>query len=229
MSNINKLSIIIPVFNEEKTLSEILEKVLSLNLNKEVVIIDDFSTDGTREKIEKISNKNIKIIYQKNNQGKGAAIREGIKAATGDYIVIQDADLEYDPQEIHKLILSVEKGEAEVVYGSRFAGRHKFHSLAHYWGNKFLTLLTNILYGVGLTDMETCYKLVPAKLMKSLKLRANRFDFEPEITAKILKKGYKVKEVPISYEGRSFQSGKKISWKDAGAAIWTLVKYRFCD
>ena len=224
-----KLSIIMPVFNEKSTLAEILKKVQALALEKEIIIVDDFSSDGTREIAVQLATRDVKVVLQKKNQGKGAAIREGIKLASGDYIVIQDADLEYNPQEIPKLLENVTSGKAKVVYGSRFKGKHVFRSLSHYLGNKMLTLITNILYGTGLTDMETCYKLIPTQFIKNLKLRANRFDFEPEITAKILKSGLKILEVPISYDSRTFAEGKKISWKDGFAAIWALAKYRLVD
>ncbi|MBU0686812.1 MAG: glycosyltransferase family 2 protein [Candidatus Margulisbacteria bacterium] len=224
-----KLSIIIPVYNEQNTLLEILKRVQALDLNKEIIIVDDYSTDRTREILSKYKEANTKIILQSKNQGKGAAIREGIKMAGGDYVIIQDADLEYNPQEILKLIKLVIDGQAQVVYGSRFKGKHVFRSLSHYLGNKLLTLITNLLYRTTLTDMETCYKLIPTDLIKQIPLRANRFDFEPEITAKILKRGYKITEVPISYDSRTFAQGKKISWKDGFAAIYALIKYKFKD
>lgn len=219
-----------PVYNEKMTLSKIVERVMAVDLDKELIIIDDCSTDGTRELFKQYQkDTNIEVILQTNNQGKGAAIRAGIKKATGDYIIIQDADLEYDPNDYLKLINPIIEKKTDVVYGSRFLGDHKFSSITHFWGNKLLTLLTSALYGAKLTDMETCYKLIPAKFMKGLKLNANRFDFEPEITAKILKQGLRIVEVPISYKGREFSEGKKISWKDGFAAIGTLLKYRFYD
>lgn len=225
-----KLSVIMPVYNEKKTLQKIVERVMAVDLDKELIIIDDCSTDGTREVLRQFQkDESIKIILQTTNQGKGAAIRAGIEKASGDYIIIQDADLEYDPNDYLKLVVPVIEGKAKVVYGSRFLGRHVFSSISHYWGNKALSLLTTFLYGAVLTDMETCYKLIPAKFMKNIPLRANRFDFEPEITAKILKNGYKIREVPISYKGREFNEGKKISWKDGFAAIAALIKYRFWD
>lgn len=221
------LSVIMPVYNEKATLPQIIEKVLAVPVEKELIIVDDYSTDGTREVLKNYPN--IKVVLQPFNQGKGAALRAGFKEASGDYVIIQDADLEYDPQDYLKLLAPINEGKAKVVYGSRFMGKHSFSSVSHYWGNKALSLLTTILYGAVLTDMETCYKLVPAKFIKNLKLNANRFDFEPEITAKILKNGYKILEVPIGYKGREFDEGKKISWKDGFAAIAALVKYRFYD
>lgn len=224
-----KLSVIIPVFNEKSTLKTIIDRVQAVNIEKEIIIVDDFSTDGTRDIYPQFKDENIKVILQKNNKGKGSAVSTGIAAASGDYVIIQDADLEYDPQDFLKLIVPIISGQAKVVYGSRFKGKHSFSTLSHKWGNKLLTGITNFLYASAITDMETCYKLMPAALAKSLNIKSKKFDMEPEITAKILKQGYKILELPISYKGRAFNEGKKISWKDAFSAIWTLIKYRFYD
>jgi glycosyltransferase involved in cell wall biosynthesis len=230
-----KLSIIIPVYNEKKTILIILDKVNKadiLNLRSEIIIVDDFSTDGTREVVKNIRDKNIKIIYHNDNKGKGSAIRAGLKQATGDIVLIQDADLEYDPRDYKKLLDPILRGNAQVVYGSRFEvirkNLSKMYKL-HYIGNMFLTFITNILYGVKISDMETCYKVFRKEVIKGISLKATRFDFEPEITAKILKKGYNIHEVPIRFYGRKFNEGKKITWVDGVKAIYYLVKYRFSD
>ena len=237
-----KLSIIIPVFNEEKTIEEILKKVHDVNLkniSKEIIIVDDGSTDGTVEKIKKTisGKKNIKFISHKTNQGKGAAIKTGIEAANGDYIIIQDADLEYDPKFIRNLLEPIITKQAKVVYGTRLRRLPHFGQeektirfVLHYLGNRSLSLITSILYGNWLTDMETCYKLFPTKAGKKFDLRARRFDFEPEITAKLLKAGYKILEVPITTVPRDYSEGKKLkTFRDGSIALWTLVKYRFVD
>ena len=223
-----KLSIIIPVYNESQTVAEIIRQLKAVKgFEKEIIVVDDCSTDGTSEVIKDI--KDIKVINHKKNQGKGAAIRTGIEAATGDYVLVQDADLEYDPQDILTMIKPINQGKAEVVYGSRFTGSRRNMFFWHWMGNQLLTLVTNILYNTTLSDMETCYKLIPLKLIKSLNLRAKRFEFEPEVTAKILKKGIRIWEVPISYAGREYHEGKKITWRDGIPALWTLIKYRFID
>jgi glycosyltransferase involved in cell wall biosynthesis len=224
-----KLSVIIPVFNEKSSINEIVDKVRAVPVEKEMIIIDDCSTDGTREILKDVKDEGVTVSFHEVNKGKGAAIRTGISKVTGDIVVIQDADLEYDPNEYLKLLKPIISGEADVVYGSRFLEKTTFSSLSHYLGNKLLTLLTNIFYGTRLTDMETCYKVIKAPIMKSLKLRANRFDFEPEITAKLLKKKVKIIELPISYKGREFSEGKKITWRDGIVALWSLIKYRFID
>ena len=228
-----RLSVIIPVYNEKNTLLEILKRVERVDMEKEIIIVDDFSTDGTREVLEDIktseSGKDIKIIFQEKNGGKGIAIRKGLEYVTGDYVIIQDGDLEYDPEDYHKLLKPVFKGKAEVVYGSRFTGEHRDMFFWHWIGNRFLTFVTNILYDTTLSDMETCYKLFKTNIIKNIKIKAHRFDFEPEITAKVLKKGIRIYEVPISYAGREFHEGKKITWRDGFIALWTLLKYRIVD
>ena len=227
------ISIIIPVYNEINTLEEILKKVKNAEmqgLNKEIILVDDCSTDGSRELLEKFGNE-YKVDFHAENQGKGAAIRTAINHVTGDFTIIQDADLEYEPKDYDDLIKILIENKADVVYGSRFAEikRSKSFILSHYLGNKSLTMITNLLYGATLTDMETCYKAFRSDVIKSFTIKSNRFDFEPEITAKILKKKYRLVETPISYNGRKFSEGKKITWKDGIDAILTLVKYRFVD
>lgn len=230
-----KLSVIIPVFNEEATIEEILKKVSKVELGKiqkEIVIIDDGSTDSSKLKISTfirtLKNKqSFKTIFHKENQGKGGAIKSGLKEATGDYVVIQDADLEYDPEDYKKMIKPIKEGKAEVVYGSRFTGERRNMFFWHMLANRFLSLLTNILFNTTLSDMETGYKMSPLKLLKELDLKSKRFDFEPEVTAKILKRGIRIYEVPISYTGREYDEGKKITWRDGLVALWTLLKYRF--
>lgn len=233
-----KLSIIIPVFNERKTIAAILEKINKLKIKgveKEIVLIDDGSNDGTREILNK--KKVGKLILHDKNQGKGAAIRTGLDNSSGEYIIIQDADLEYDPAQIPSLIEPILKKKAEVVYGTRlsrlphiFKEERTFQFLMHYLGNRFLSLLTSLLYGQFLTDMETCYKLFPRKAVKGMTLNARGFEFEPEITAKLLKKGYKILEISITTVPRGYGEGKKLNTvRDGLKAFWTLVKYRFAD
>jgi len=225
-----KLSVIMPVYNEERTIQEIVKRVLEVPLEKELVIVDDCSKDRTSEFLKAYVNKaEIKVLRHEKNRGKGAAIRTGIQAATGDMIVIQDADLEYDPAEYPILVKPIIEGRADVVYGSRFLGLHRVFLYYHYLGNKFLTFLTNLLYNTMLTDMETCYKVFRAEVLKGITIRSDRFNFEPEITAKVFKKKLRVYEMPISYYGREYQEGKKITWRDAFPAIWALIKYRFTD
>lgn len=225
-----KISIIVPVYNEEKTLRQILEKLKATDfspLEKEIIIVNDASSDGTAAILaELVKTENYKIITHEKNAGKGAAIRTGFKSATGDLVTIQDADLEYDPAELAKLTKPILDGQADVVYGSRMLGSHKTNNFYYYLGNKFLSLATNILYNTSLTDMETCYKVIKTDIVKNINIVSNRFDFEPEITAKILRGGHRIFEMPISYCGRNFKEGKKITWRDGIKALWVLVKYR---
>jgi glycosyltransferase involved in cell wall biosynthesis len=227
-----KLSIIIPVYNEEKTIVQIINRVLKVplkNIKKEIIIVDDFSQDNSRNILKKIKDKNIKIFFHKKNFGKGYAIRTALKHATGDLILIQDADFEYKPEEYPKLLEPIIKNKAKVVYGVRFTEQHKPRYKFYYLGNLILTSITNILYNSKIKDMETCYKVFKKEIIRDMKLKSKRFDFEPEITAKILKKGYKIFEVPITYKSRSIVEGKKISWKDGLKAVYYLIKYRFMD
>ncbi len=227
-----KLSIVMPVYNERNTIKEILRRVRQVDLGdmeREIVIVDDGSSDGTRDILAMEEDSGTRVIYHAENQGKGAAVRTGFSAATGDLILVQDADLEYDPEDYPKLIEPVLKGKAEVVYGSRFTGPRKNMLFWHFVGNRFLALVTNILYNTTLSDMETCYKLFTRESLEGIELKSDHFDFEPEITAKILKKKVRIFEVPISYAGREMNEGKKITWRDGIPALWTLVKYRFVN
>lgn len=227
-----KLSILVPVYNEEKTIEKILEKLENTDfcgLEKEIILIDDASTDGSTDILKNLSRH--KVFYHEKNLGKGAALRTGFKEATGDIIIIQDADLEYDPKDYIELINLILEEKADVVYGSRLSGGKPSRSFmfTHLLGNKFLTLLTNILYNTTLTDMETCYKAFKAEFIKGIEIKSDRFDFEPEITAKVLKRRARLYELPISYYGREYEEGKKITWKDGLHAVLALVKYRFTD
>lgn len=230
-----KLTVLIPVFNEIKTLEEIIKKVEDIDffsLEKEIIIIDDCSTDGTTELIKTLESKNkYKIFYHSENQGKGAALRTGLQHVTGDIVIIQDADLEYDPSDYVELLKLILDNKADVVYGSRLSGAKPSRSFmfSHLLGNKFLTLLTNLLYDTTITDMETCYKAFKVETLKGITIKSNKFDFEPEITAKILKRKYKLYEVPISYYGRDYAEGKKITWKDGFDAMRALIWFRFFD
>ena len=226
-----KVSIVIPCFNEANTIEYLVQAVLSAPLtNREIIIVDDYSTDSTREILRtKIDGLVDKIIYHESNQGKGAALRTGFSNVTGDVVIIQDADLEYNPQEYPELLKPILDGKADVVYGSRFNGgqAHRVIYFWHYKGNQFLTLLSNMFTNLNLTDMETCYKVFKIDILKKIKIQENRFGFEPEITAKIAQLGCRIYEVGISYSGRTYDEGKKISWKDGLRAIWCILKYNF--
>lgn len=224
-----KLTVIIPAFNEKSTILKIIQRIRQVPLELEIIVVDDGSTDGTRELLRGSELPEVKTVYHDRNQGKGAAIRTGVTHATGDYVIIQDADLEYDPSEYPLLLEPIQNRRADVVYGSRFRGRMERMSLVQRIGNRFLTLVTNVLYGVVLTDMETCYKVVPTATIKSLDLRSRGFDFEPEITAKLLRRGCRIVEVPITYIARDSSEGKKIDWRHGIPALKTLIKYRFVD
>ena len=225
------LSVIIPVFNEATTIEEILKRVAAISIAKEMIVVDDFSTDGTRERLAGLRGnyQNLKVVYHEKNCGKGFAIRTGLQQVSGDMVIIQDADLEYDPAEYPKLVKPIVEGRADVVFGSRFAGgeEHRVLYFWHYLGNRFLTLLSNMLTNLNLTDMETCYKVFRTTVIKGIKLEQDRFGFEPEITAKVARAGCRIFEVGISYSGRTYTEGKKIGWQDGVKAIWCIIKYRF--
>jgi len=227
-----KLSVIMPVYNEEATVKEIVARVLAESHEKELIIVDDGSADNTLAILEWLSKRygdTIKLLSHETNKGKGAAVRTALTQVSGDVVIIQDADLEYDPQDYEGLVGPIKKGTADVVYGSRFLEGRRGTLFSAYLANRFLTFLTNLLYNANLTDMETCYKAIRASLLEDLVLRSNAFDIEPEITAKLLKAGARLREVPIRYAGRTYQEGKKIGWRDGLQAIWTLLKYRFTN
>ena len=228
-----KVSILIPVYNEAGTIEEIVARVqsVSLPLEKELIVIDDFSRDGTRERLKKIQqNGSVKVLYHDQNLGKGAALRTGFKSVTGDIVIIQDADLEYDPKDYPKLLEPILDDRADVVYGSRFlSGPHRVFYFWHTVGNRFLTLLSNMLTDLNLTDMETGYKAFKTHVLREIRLRCNRFGFEPEFTAKAAKKRFRIYEVPISYSGRDYSEGKKATWKDGLVAIFVILWFHFAD
>jgi len=230
---IRKLSVIVPVFNERTTLVEVIRRMRTVELpdgiEREIIMVDDGSTDGTRDVLRQLGDSTVRVLKHDTNRGKGAAVRTGLQVASGDYVLVQDADLEYDPEDWPKLIAPVQRGRARVVYGSRFTGERRNMLFLHWVGNRVLSLVTNVLYNTTLSDMETCYKLVDRSLLLDLDLRSERFEIEPEITAKILKRRIRIYEVPISYTGREFDEGKKITWRDGFAALWTLAKFRFAD
>ena len=224
------LSVVMPVYNERTTIEEIVSRVLAVPIRTELIVVDDHSTDGTSEILDRLqAERGFKLIHQPRNRGKGAALRRGFEEVTGDLVVIQDADLEYSPEELPQLIELICEGRADVVYGSRFLGRHRVFLFTHYAGNLLLTFITNVLYNTMLSDMETCYKVMRAEVLRSMTLRSNGFGIEPELTAKIFKRRYRVYEVPITYDGRGYDEGKKITWRDGLVALWVLLKYRLTE
>jgi glycosyltransferase involved in cell wall biosynthesis len=225
-----KLSIVIPVYNEMATLNEILKRVQSVPYDKEIIVVDDASTDGSTERLRQISDENTTVLFHEQNRGKGAAVRTGFGQVSGDIIIIQDADLEYDPGEYGRLIEPILDGRADVVYGSRFTGGpQRVLFFWHYVGNRFLTLLSNMLTNINLSDMETCYKVFRSSLLEKITIKSNRFGFEPEITAKFARQRCRIYEVSISYSGRNYDEGKKITWRDGLAALFHIIRFRFFD
>jgi glycosyltransferase involved in cell wall biosynthesis len=226
-----KLTIIIPVFNEQQTVAEILHRVRAVPIPKEIIVVDDCSTDGTRSVLEQLADwAELRVIHKPQNAGKGAALRTGFAAATGDVVVVQDADLEYDPNDLPSLLGPILRGEADVVYGSRYLHAvPQDPSFLHRLGNQVLTWASNLFTGLRLTDMETCYKMIPRPLLQSLDIQQNRFGFEPEVTAKLARRGARIKELPIRYESRGYNEGKKIGWRDGVNAFYCIVRYRWRD
>ncbi len=235
MRQLRKLSVVIPVFNEEPTVETLIRRVLAVDLPKEVIVVDDASTDQTPAILKQLSEDpgmagTVVFLRHSRNRGKGAAIRTALERVQGNVVIIQDADLEYDPREFPRLLEPILDGRADVVYGSRFlGGPHRVLYFWHYLGNKALTLLSNILTNLNLSDMETCYKAFRTEVLKGVTIRSNRFEFEPEITIKIARQGYRIYETPISYSGRSYAEGKKIGWKDGVRTLWALIRFRIAD
>lgn len=224
-----KLSVVIPVYNECQTIHLILQQVQAVDIDKEIIMVDDCSTDGTSDRLKELAAEadNIRVLFHDVNKGKGAALRTGFQAATGDVVIIQDADLEYDPSEYPKLLKPIVDGKADVVFGSRFAGGQS-HRVLYFWhslGNTFLTIMSNMFTDLNLTDMETCYKVFKREIIQSIDIKENRFGFEPEITSKVSRMKCRIFEVGISYSGRTYEEGKKIGWKDGVRAIWCILKY----
>jgi len=235
-----KLSVLVPVYNEERTLEEVVRRVCAVQLSKEIILVDDGSKDRSREILARLKDQServndplnqIKVFFQAENQGKGAAIKTAISHVTGDIVIVQDADLEYDPKDYPSLIEPIQDGSADVVYGTRFAGggAHRVLFFWHSLGNRTLTLLSNMLTNLNLSDMEVGYKVFRAEVLKGIELKSNRFGFEPEITVKLAKKRCRFYEVPISYHGRTYEEGKKITWKDGIAALYYMIRFRFSD
>ena len=224
------LSVVMPVYNERQTIDEIIRRVLAVPMRIQLIVVDDMSTDGTTEILERLQKElGFTLLKQSQNGGKGSALRRGFAAVAGDMMIVQDADLEYHPEEYPLLTNLITSGRADVVYGSRFLGTHRVFLLTHYMGNRLLTFITNVLYNTMLTDMETCYKVMRIDVLRSMELKSNGFGIEPELTAKVFKRRYKVYEVPISYDGRGYEEGKKITWRDGVVALWVLLKYRFTE
>ena len=222
-----KLSVIIPVYNEKDCVEEVISRAKTVPVDKEIIVVDDCSTDGTREVLKKTDG--INLLLHDRNRGKGAAVRTALKEIAGEIVIIQDADMEYPPEQYPEVIKPIKDGYADVVFGSRFLGLHRVFLFWHFVGNRFLTLLTNVLYNTILTDMETGVKAFRRNVFDKIMIKSNGFDFEPEITAKILKRGFRLYEMPITYYGRGYKEGKKITWRDAIPAIWAIIKYRFTD
>ena len=223
------LTVIVPVYNERNTVAEIVRRMrrVEMPVDVEIIMVNDASWDGTGDILKALEDSTIQVVHHPDNAGKGAAIRTGLSHARGDLVLIQDADLEYDPDDWPRMLNPVLKGKAQVVYGSRFTGERRNMMFTHWLGNRFLSLVTNVLYNTTLSDMETCYKLFDRRVLEGMDIRADGFDFEPEVTAKILRRGYRIYEVPVSYAGREYTEGKKITWRDGYRALWTLLRYRF--